>query len=320
MQRAFVLVLCVLLAGCAAALPRPEAGADLYYFHEGDRWGFKDQTGAVIVPAMYDDVRRFAYGRAPVNRGAVRDLPGLKDGGEWGYIDTRGEVIVPLTLRDAREFSEGLALVWDRSGARYIDTEGRTVILAESDTAGDFSEGLAPVYMDRSREGKDWQTRFIDARGKTVLVVEGYAHEFHEGLSVLTVSPPGSDGPPMHGFINMRGDLVIRARFAQASAFSEGLAAVRAAGAGARGQDGLCGYIDPNGRYAIEPRFNEAHQFRFGMAIVHVGGTLRVTEESPSFWEGGEWWLIDRRGEALTRGATYLECQRFAANLRQPGR
>jgi hypothetical protein len=308
------------LVGCATPAPAPGEGTSLYYFQENDKYGFKNAAGVVVVPAIYDDVRKFAYGRAPVNRGAVRELSGLKDGGEWGYIDTNGGVVVPLTLRYAREFSDGLAAVWDRSGARYIDPWGRTVIVAATDTVGDFSEGLAPVYVDRSAEGKDWLTRFIDKTGKAAFVVEGYAHEFHEGLAAITLTTSERGDESCAGFINARGDLVIAPRFAEVSVFSEGLAAVRAAKNSVYGKSGSWGYIDATGRYAIESRFNEAHQFRFGMAIVHEGGEFEVQEDVPSAWRGGQWLLIDRRGEALTRAAAYLECQKLAAQLRERGR
>ena len=48
----------------------------------GDRWGYKDTTGAVVIWSQFDEAYSFFYGLAPV-----------KTGGEWGYVDKAGTYV-----------------------------------------------------------------------------------------------------------------------------------------------------------------------------------------------------------------------------------
>jgi hypothetical protein len=54
--------------------------------------------------------------------------------------------------------------------------------------------------------------------------------------------------------------------------------------------------------------YNEAHPFANGVAKVHVGGTLRfLSFHQPPIWEGGEWQLIDRKGNVLKRSEEWIQ-------------
>ncbi len=64
------------------------------------------------------------------------------------------------------------------------------------------------------------------------------------------------------GYIDTTGKVVIKARFAQAGDFSEGLAPARL--------EGLYGFIDVNGNYVIPPKYDFANSFKEGLAIVYV--------------------------------------------------
>ena len=227
-----------------------------------------------------------------------------------GYINARGELVVPFTLDWAKEFSDGLAQVADDKGQRFIDTEGKTIVtLSEAARAGNFSEGLAPIYLDRSLEKKDWQTRFIDKKGRPVFTVDGYAEEFHEGLAVVGIKEGLGEGERKYGFIDRTGKTAIAAQFAEALRFNEGLAPVRTKKTtGYYGKGDTWGYIDKTGQFVLKPEFNETHEFRNGVARVHVGGTLRQFEfHSPPVWNGGEWRLIDRKGNVLKRSPKWVE-------------
>ena len=48
----------------------------------GNRWGFIDKNGKVVVTPSFDDVRRFSLGLAPVQVGNA-----------WGYIDKAGKYV-----------------------------------------------------------------------------------------------------------------------------------------------------------------------------------------------------------------------------------
>jgi hypothetical protein len=66
------------------------------------------------------------------------------------------------------------------------------------------------------------------------------------------------------GFINVKGDLVIPARFDEVHKFSEGLAAFRV--------DSVWGFIDSTGKVMIEPMFINVESFSNGVCRVVIGG------------------------------------------------
>ena len=95
------------------------------------------------------------------------------------------------------------------------------------------------------------------------------------------------------------GRVVIQPQFEEAQKFSEGLAAVR------KGEHWR--YIDKQGKAVITGagagagRFNDAEGFTNGLARVHEGGRFERTNDGPSYWSGGAWFYIDRKGEKVRR-------------------
>ena len=273
----------------------------LVRFEQDGKYGYRTPSGEVAVPPTYDDARDFAYGLAPVNKGATCEFGSFKSGGKWGYIDVRGTVVVPFDLGGAREFSDGLALVYDEQGSRYIDTQGKTVFKVGHVSCGDFSEGLASVWLDRSREVKGWRTRYINKTGEAVCEIDGFGKSFHEGLASFCISDAAEPEKRLCGYISTQGVVTIPPTFAEAMDFSEGLAAVRLEKTtGIYGMGDRWGYIDRRGHLVIPARFNETRPFRNGTAWVHVGGGLgsQIMHMPPS-WNGGEWLLINKKGAVV---------------------
>lgn len=61
----------------------------------GDKWGFVDTTGALVIEAQYDDALSFVNGFAAV----------CKDG-KWGYINTSNEICIEFQFDGALNFNE----------------------------------------------------------------------------------------------------------------------------------------------------------------------------------------------------------------------
>jgi hypothetical protein len=134
----------------------------VWHYHEGiariDAWGnrcgYIDENGKVIVRPRFSDGLEFVDGIAAVQRR-----------GKWGFIDRAGKFVIPAKYDNAYSFTaDGLALVEQgrktirvpatptvdrietpRGLFGYIDTSGRTIIPVRFAGAWGFSDGLAPV-------------------------------------------------------------------------------------------------------------------------------------------------------------------------------
>lgn len=277
---------------------------ELEVIREGKQFGFAKRDGTIVVKPTFDNVKPFSEGMAAVNTGAKQTRGPVRrlNGGHWGYVNAKGELVIRAKFDSAGPFSCGLALVRDPGGFKFIEKSGRVVIDLTDvglTNAGNFSDGVAPLHLDYSTSGGGWRTRFIDVQGKAVFSVDGYASEFHEGMAVLSVLADRESGSFRDGYIDRQGRVAIPPRFAEAFDFSEGLAGVRVTRTTIHGKGDTWGYIDKTGKYVIEPHFNEVSSFQGGTAKVHVGGALHVVRDAPAFWEGGEWWQIDRSGKRL---------------------
>ena len=65
---------------------------------EAGRYGFVDQTGAVVVEPHYDYASDVVEGRAMV-----------RQDGRWGFVDERGYEVVAPQYESANDFTEGMA-------------------------------------------------------------------------------------------------------------------------------------------------------------------------------------------------------------------
>jgi len=116
---------------------------ELLAIREGEKWGFKDETGQTVIPARFDGVGSFAEGLARV-----------KVAGKWGFIDTAGKMVIEPKFDQARFFCEGLAKVKLGSVWGMIEKSGLFV-----------DEIKAESYLDQEgkfiseQEYKDWGKR-----------------------------------------------------------------------------------------------------------------------------------------------------------------
>ncbi|MGO2341027.1 MAG: WG repeat-containing protein, partial [Psychrobacter sp.] len=204
-----------------------------------DTCGFKDHTGRIITPAIYDHCGEFYDGMAYVTHGYDT----------VGYVNMQGEVAISVIhpiffdfVPDIRNFSEGLVATFKGDKWGYMDKQGNLVIPYLYNHAGDFSNALATVL-------KDGKFGAIDYNGDTVI---DFRYEnlgnFKEGLATFRLT----DGDKV-GFIDTKGKTVILPIWDAALSFSEGLSAI-----GVGENDSLkWGFIDSTGKVIIEPQYDE---------------------------------------------------------------
>ena len=209
--------------------------------------GYIDKTGKMVIAPQFDSAGDFSEGLANVS---ILNKSGYFD--KTGYIDKTGKMVIePQAYSLSRNFSEGLAGVCIRDGkAGYIDKTGKMVIEPQFDGVNDFSEGLASVRIGD-------KLGYIDKTGKMVIEPQRFTSGiFSEGLA-------GVYSVDKSGYMDKTGKMVIEPQFDGASGFSEGLACVRIGG--------KSGYINKTGKMVIEPQFDQAYDFSEGLACVEIG-------------------------------------------------
>lgn len=123
-----------------------------------------------------------------------------------------------------------------------------------------FTTGEAPwvFHMKNGRAG------LVDGEGNVIAMLPkewAPSGTFIEGLLIVQNTETN-----LYGYINARGELVIPFKFPFATAFSEGLAAVKTTT-----YPTLWGYIDTTGELVIRDDYDHANAFSQGYAVVTVG-------------------------------------------------
>ncbi|MBD2681798.1 WG repeat-containing protein [Nostoc paludosum FACHB-159] len=90
----------------------------------GDKYGYVDQTGKLVIQALFDMAREFSEGRAAVNIDRRESLFGGESVGKWGYIDEKGSWVIKPMFKMAYSFRNGQAKVEIGGQERIIDKRG----------------------------------------------------------------------------------------------------------------------------------------------------------------------------------------------------
>ena len=257
----------------------------------GQKWGFINLSGYLVIPAVYDGVKRFSEGFAA-----------CQVTGRWHYRDKDSQQPFDRSFFRARNFSEGLAAVKDyaRSSWGYINKEGKTVIPAQFKSALRFRNGLAPVEKD----GK-WQ--YIRKDGSVALVTEFYrAYPFTaDGLALVRPEQNGK-----YGYIGPDGSLKLPAKYDLGLAFTHGVAAVKL--------EGKWGFIDTKGVFVTLPTYEHASAFSENMAAVMEGNRFHYIGEGGRrvFHKSFDWAAPFSNGRALVLdNRTYKYVNRWGQDL-----
>jgi len=211
--------------------------------------------------------------------------------GKYGYIDNTGRIVIKPEFSWAGEFSDGLAHVIIRKDGTshyyYIDKTGKIVIDCDiKDThTFDFVEGMAIIETSYIENNKlDYKYGFMDKKGEIVIKPQ-FARVSNFSEGLARVSTSTLRSEFKHIYIDKNGNKVIELkRFQQGYDFSEGLACIQIEGEG--GIYRHYGYIDKKGETVIEPQFVHGSSFSEGLASVCPGPP----------WKYG---YIDKSGETL---------------------
>ncbi|MFI3286923.1 MAG: WG repeat-containing protein [Rikenellaceae bacterium] len=113
--------------------------SELISYKCGNRYGYVDVDGNVVIEAQWDEVKEMKGGVSRVRMGR-----------KWGLIDSSGAKLSRLLYDEIWDFTaeEGLALVVKDSKYGFIDRSGRVAISVKYDYAASFSEGFAVASLN----------------------------------------------------------------------------------------------------------------------------------------------------------------------------
>ncbi|HNJ29053.1 MAG TPA: WG repeat-containing protein, partial [Ferruginibacter sp.] len=155
-------------------------------------------------------------------------LSKVKKNGKIGYVNKDGDVIIKVIYDEGLTFNEGYTAVRLDMKWMYFDSTGRAVTEAIYEDAYSFSGGLAPVAQNN-------QYGFINSTGQLVIPFQfSNARGFTEGLA------PAANAKGFWGFINTKGEWVIKPAYDFTGNFEEGEARVI--------KDNKVMYIDHQGK------------------------------------------------------------------------
>lgn len=227
----------------------------------GDKWGYIDRKGKLVIPAKFDSADSFCGGRAVV---------GIKNGDtfKFGFIDKTGKFVVEPTHHYISGFTDGVAqfsndIKFTRKPTYFLqdgpatfglmDANGKVIVEPRYSSIFTFYDGLAQAtYQEK------WG--FIDKAGNWQENFGGHiTRNFSEGLAGAFTPEDG------YGFLNKKGEFVIEPQYTEVKEFSGGLAPVK--------KDKTWGFIDKTGKMVIPAKFVTAESFEGPLAQVTIDGT-----------------------------------------------
>jgi len=306
------LSLSLLVVGCGP--PPVDTGPELKVIWEGNRFGYIDRSGNVVIPMQFDYAMELHEGLGGVNVGGHAPAGRLPIDGKWGFVDNTGRYVInpkyysppeagspynrnelARVLHEGYIFSEGLAAVRTESEWIYIDSNDRTIIRnPRIQSARRFREGLANVFVNGL-----WG--YIDREGNFVIEPQFlYPGDFEHGQTMVT-QPSG------RLLIIDRTGKPILPQYRIEEPFYDGITAVKP---GFRGEkinsraDRAYTLVDSDGRFLFEAQFDEIGRFGNGVAPVLVGSLAgdpiaHPKPLTPLESPGGKWGFTDNKGNLV---------------------
>ncbi len=228
---------------------------------KGNKIGVIDTLNNQIVDFKYDKIKYLGNKKG--------HFFAVKLENKWGLIDNFQKIIVPITFDSIQYLSENNKMLFKtfnnepRSG--FIDTNGIEVVKPIYLFATNFVDGRATVKIDEDK----WQ--YINSSSYQFISKQAFTktNEFSEGFALFY-----EDGG--YGFINKRGDIVIKPKYLNAGNFKSGRACVQTKRIGINKIDYLYGYIDTNENFVVKPKFKHCTSYEREIAFARKNKNYAV--------------------------------------------
>jgi hypothetical protein len=89
----------------------------------GDRWGFIDRTGRMVIPARFEE----GPTHGPPIGSFKKGLAAVYENGSWQFIDVSGGIAIAGQFQKVGSFRDGVVDVCGKKSCGYIDRTGRLI-------------------------------------------------------------------------------------------------------------------------------------------------------------------------------------------------
>jgi hypothetical protein len=224
-------------------------------FGKGNKCGYMNMKGKIVIPAIYDYVGTFNNGLAPVSQQK-----------RYGYVDSTGELVINLFLAGAHNLFNDRAIVKKDGKFGAMNSNGKLVIPFQYIELNDFFNASYSVckgqYLD--------PLQFIDAEGnllgadamgynpreytyKENRIYDYYYSDYPKPVYV-------ADKVNKYKYVNENQEDAMPMQFDRAEKFYEGFAEVTLAN--------KKGYINTKGEPITGFIFDSTTPFKNGIALV----------------------------------------------------
>lgn len=241
----------------------------------GDKWGYINEKGEMVLPAIYDKALNFTCGYALVETDYISyfiDDKGNKQeasfdsampfyynysvvflNNRFGLLGTNFDfAIEPSMVRLGTMGDNGLVCAKREDGAKweYVNAKGETKIDAEFDGADNFKGGLAIIYVGD-------QCGAIDKDGKYLIEPSSQLGLINLGEGLVANYDFSAQ---KWSVLDKNGKTIVEPTFNDINAVSDGLIAVSG--------DNGCGFLNTKGEMVIPEMYAQVRSFSEGYAWV----------------------------------------------------
>lgn len=239
---------------------------------DGNQWGYIDQNGHYVTPFIFQEAHDFQENGLAI----------VKKDGCYGIINEQFQYVVLPKYEAITSFSEGRAQVLDNDGYYVINEQGHVLTKKSYSFIGAYHDKRA-IFADTTSEGK-YLYGYLDQDGNEVIPLQyEMAHDFHNGKAVVRVREKEhalidragkilqtypyytvgvlregkmsfqKDLSDLFGYIDERGDIVIKPQFRTAQQFQNDRAIV----SNEKNHWNRYGLIDQNGKVVMELKYDD---------------------------------------------------------------
>ncbi len=221
---------------------------------KGDGWGFLNPDGAVVAPAIYENIRNIKSDGSAC----------IKSKGKWGVMNGQGKIIAAVqydgvgggesTMEDEAQADLNYFTVLSGGKWGIISLRGETIAPAEYYLLGPGGRGYIPALKEinnKSSRGRSIGLTLLDDKGWELFKPRrDYNIAGEDGEGLLPAGKLGAYGRgKLMGYVNHQGEPVIGMTFEEAGRFERGYAIVK--------KNGLYGIINKIGVTVEEAKYDD---------------------------------------------------------------